>query len=447
MRRLLLIMILAFVAAVAAAWLADHPGHAVIDWQDWRIEMSAVVLAMLILGLTLVMLLLFRLLIWLFRDTPFAPERRRARRQKKGMEAVHEALAALGGGRARDAGRAAEEAIKNLGATPLTLLLRAEAAHLRKDPHGAHQALTALAEREDSGILGFRGLVALALEDNDLAEARALLAAAQTRDTDSLWVRELGYMLAVREGRWTEARAALKDLRRLKTIDAAEADRQDAALAQSQAIEADLAGQGNEALDHAREALKLDPRLTPAAVLAARLARGAGRSGMRDSILKDAWAARPHPDLLRAALQGIENEIPAVKRKRIEEITGPNATALEARILRAALALEAEDWSEARLELEAALRAGEATAEVYELLATLEEAEHGDGPAADGWRAKARAAAHDQHWSCTSCGTTRAHWSAVCSSCGGLGTLDWRKPGDLPVAVVRQGAFGLLSTI
>ncbi|MDA5194473.1 heme biosynthesis HemY N-terminal domain-containing protein [Govanella unica] len=445
MRRLLLIMILAFVAAVAAAWLADHPGHAVIDWQDWRIEMSAVTLTLLIMGLTFVMLLLFRLLIWLFRDTPFAPEQRRARRQRKGMEAVHEALAALGGGRGRDATRNAEDAIKNLGATPLTLLLRAEAAHLKKDLHGAHEALSALAEREDSGVLGFRGLVALALQNNDLAEARALLAAAQTRDTDSLWVRELSNKLAVREGRWTEARAALKDLRRLKAIEPTEADRQEAALAQAEAVEADLAGNGTEALDFAREALKLDPRLTPAAVLAARLARGAGRSGMRDSILKDAWIARPHPDLLRAALQGIENEIPATKLHRLAEITGPDSILPEARLMRATLALEDEDWDAARLELDALLRAGHPSAEVYELLATLETAEHGDSIRAAEWQRTARTATHDKHWTCGDCGATRPHWAAVCTSCGGLGTLDWQTPGDLPLAATRRETFGLLA--
>src|SRR5690606_6192052 len=119
MRRLLLIMILAFVAAAAAAWLADHPGHAVVDWRDWRLEMSAVTLMLMVVGLTIVTLLLFRLLIWLIRDTPFAPERRRERRQKKGMEAVHEALAAIGGGRGRDAGRLAELALKHPATTPL----------------------------------------------------------------------------------------------------------------------------------------------------------------------------------------------------------------------------------------------------------------------------------------------------------------------------------------
>lgn len=446
MRRFLLLIILAFITAIAAAWLADHPGRAIIEWEGWRVELSAVVLALLILALTLVMLLIFRILIWLFRDTPFAPERRRERRQKKGMEAVHQALAALAAGKARDATRHTEEAIKNLGVTPLTFLLRADAARLRQDEAGLHEALTALAEREEAGLIGYRGLVDLALARNELPEARALVSAAETRDPDSLWVREVGYTLAVREGRFEEARATLRELRRMRSFDPAIVDRQEAALAQAMAIEADLSGQSNEALELAREALRLDPRLTPAALLAARLAHAAGRPGMRDAILKEAWTANPHPDLVTASYRGIENETPGAKLVRLLDITAGNPDHPETRIARGILALEAEDWSEARRELEAAI-AEAGSPRAFELMAILEEAESKNTEAAERWRQRALREA-DFTWTCIDCGAERPNWTAVCPSCNSLGSFEWRQnqPDQaLPAAEAR--IFGLLPTI
>ncbi len=443
MRRLLLIITIAFLTAVAAAWLADHPGRAIIEWEGWRIEMTAVVLALLILLLTLVMLALFRLLVWLFRDTPFAPERRRERRQRKGMEAVHKALAALAAARSRDATKFTEEAVKNLGATPLTLMLRADTARLRHDDGSLHEALTALAEREDAGLIGFRGLVSLALDKDDLRDARALAVAAETRDPDSLWVREVSYTLAVQEGRWEEARATLKELRRMRRFEPQVVDRQEAALAQAQAIEADLVGQGNEALELAREALRLDPKLTPAAILAARLANGAGRPGIRDTILKDAWAARPHPDLVAATFRGIENETPGAKLARLLDITAGAPDDDETRIAKAMLLLEAEDWTEARRALEA-VAANSGTTRAFELLAILEEAGYHDHEAAARWRTKAKGDDGEASWTCMTCTTQRPHWSALCPACNSLGSMDWQRAADVPQSGLKDRPFGLL---
>lgn len=444
MRRLLLILVLAFVAAVAAAWLADHPGHALITWESWRIEMAAVTLMLLVIGLTVVTLLIFRLLIWLIRDTPFAPERRRVRRQKKGMEAVNDALAAIGAGRGRDASRYAEDAIKNLGVTPLTLVLRVEAAHVRKDVSAAHEALTALAEREDSGILGFRGLVQMAMQRGDIAEARALCVAAQSRDSDSDWVRELSYQLAIKEGRFTEARSSLRDLRQSKIITGPLADQQEAALAYSEALEADLAGKTEDALDLARDALKLDPKLTPAAILGARLARQTGRAGLREGILNDAWKAQPHPDLFRAMIAGIENETPSTRLRAIEAFIGTESTDPLVRILRAELAIEADDIAAAREEMDALIRSGNAPAEAYEFYAALEDSA-GNPIAAAEWREEKRSAKPATQWVCESCHNSRDHWSAICGSCNSLGTLSWGNIDPIEESVIKPETFGLIT--
>ena len=55
MARAIAVFVLLGLAALLAAWLADHPGDVAIDWQGWRIETSvavaAIVLALMAFGL------------------------------------------------------------------------------------------------------------------------------------------------------------------------------------------------------------------------------------------------------------------------------------------------------------------------------------------------------------------------------------------------------------
>src|SRR5690606_12324673 len=111
------------------------------------------------------------------------------------------------------------------------------------------------------------------------------------------------------------------------------------------------------------------------------------------SILKDAFKARPHPDLVQAALMGFENESAAARNRRVVEITQAAPDHPESLVARGETALEAEYWAEARRDLEAAARSQMARA--YELLARLEEAQSGDHEAAEGWRERARAVAEE----------------------------------------------------
>ncbi len=438
MARMLFIILLAFLAAVGAAWLADNPGRAVIDWNGWRLETTAAIMALLLLLAVAMLLIVFRLTVWLLRDTPFAPERRRERRQRKGAVAVNLALTALAAGRIRDAHRQAEEGMRLLGPTPITLLLRARAAEMKRDDHGVHEALVALAGREDGGLIGYKALLVRALAAKDLKEAKRLLLEAAARDPEAPWVDEASFEIAAREGHWEEARQHLKALRASHLISDADAKRLDGTLAFLIARDADLSGKSSDTLRLAREALRGDPRLTPAAVLAARAARRDGRSAAADDLLAAAWRERPHPDLIAAALEGYENETAAARYRRIVDFVNAAPEAEESRLARAAAAIECGHWQDARRDLAAAIK-DTPSSRVFELMAMVEEGQSSDRAAAAGWRDKAAGAPTERRWMCGSCGSARDHWVARCPSCGSFATHDWRRAEEGPLSFAGQG--------
>ena len=67
----------------------------------------------------------------------------------------------------RARGRASAQATRQLKGDPLALMLRAQSAQLTGDFHGAIQAYQELAQREDTRVLGLRGLHAEASRRGD----------------------------------------------------------------------------------------------------------------------------------------------------------------------------------------------------------------------------------------------------------------------------------------
>ena len=159
MYRIILFLVLIALAAAGAAWVADQPGDVVLSWGGWRV-------ADLAAGVR-------------------AGARRDHRRGDAGMErscarcgacrSVSGAAAANGVARAaatrspKDCSRSAtaiprpralhaDVARRHAADDPLALLLHAQSAQLDGDRDGAQRAFRAMAEREDTRLLGLRGL-------------------------------------------------------------------------------------------------------------------------------------------------------------------------------------------------------------------------------------------------------------------------------------------------
>jgi HemY protein len=412
MRKALLILLLLVAGVTAAFWLQDLGGQVEVRVGDTIVVTSfAVALLLLILAFAAMHLLLLASgWVWNLR------RRRRLRRLMRsrttGDAAVNRALISLAAGNGDAARMDVRRARLALGDTPQTLLLAAEAERLAGRPHAAEAAFLTLAQREDARFLGLRGLLRAAMERGDWEAARTLAREAEAAQPGATWLREERARLALRTRNWEEALAL------------APPDAPRAALALAAASQD---GIGEGAADLERQAFEADPGFTPAALAHARRLLATGSPRKARSVIEDAWARAPHPDLAAPYLG--EEQDPLMRVKAAETLVRRNPSHPESRLLLARIALEGGLTGRARNALDSLVRDGKADRRAYLMLAELEEAEHGETVEARlaqaRWLRAAAAATSEPSWRCGHCGASHPEWVPVCRRCETVGQIAW----------------------
>jgi HemY protein len=423
MRRLLSYFILLALLIGSALWLADRPGGVVLEWQGWQAETTVPVLlgAVLLIGFAFHLLLS---LIAFLRGAPSAFGRSwKERRERKGLDALTKGLVAIASGDAEEARRRAREADKLLSRPALSLLLNAQAAQLSHDRDGAARQFEAMLGAPETEFIGRRGLIALAVEKGDRAQALDHARRAYALKPDAEWVAEGLFDLLAKEGLWSEALDVAERAQKRGLVERGQGRRQRALLLH-------LMSETSEAheirLRLARQAHELAPDFAPAAVGLAQLLMGEGKERKALAALKDSWAAQPHPDLAKAALALDPAEDPLRQAMKIEKLAASRPDHEESRIAIAQANLAAKLWGAARSNLVPLLE-GAPESRVYRLMAAIEEAER-KPEAARIWLHHAMDAPADPAWLCGKCGATAAAWSALCPSCHTFDGLAWGRP-------------------
>ncbi|MDP6708315.1 MAG: heme biosynthesis HemY N-terminal domain-containing protein [Alphaproteobacteria bacterium] len=436
MLRALVLFLALSAVAVAAVWLADHPGNLIFDWGDLRIETSALVAGgVLFLALVLV-LALYRLWRRLAAGPVAWRRRREAGRQQRGYAALTQGLVAVAGGDAGEGQKLARRAEALLEEAPLTLLLQAQAAQLEGDEAAARRHFEALRALPETEFLGVRGLLVLAKRAGERGRARQLAEAAFRLRPDAVWAAEELYQAQASDGDWDAALATIEQAGKRRGLAGAAAQRRRALALYGQALAAEAEGAPRRALDKARKAQDRAPDFVPAAVLAIRLTAAAGDRRRARRLFEAAWRRRPHPALAQVSSELDIGADAEARLKALKTVAVPVADDLESRLLIAAHAIEAGDWDGARGQLDAALEAGDGP-RVCRLYARLAERADGDPLAARRWLERAAAAPPDPAWLCRTCGWRGAEWTAFCPHCGDFDSADWtRPPGDAPVTAL-----------
>ena len=300
MYRIILFLVLIALAASGAAWVADQSGDVTLSWGGLRI-------AILAAGIGAVA----------WHDH---------RRGDAGLDPIARALA-----HCRNESGAAGASVVSRGAAmpspkgcsrsamaiplpparmpmsraamprddPLALLLHAQSAQLDGDRDGARRAFHAMAEREDTRLLGLRGLFIEAQRADDPVAAVMIAEEALKLAPASTWASQavLGFRCA--RGDWSGALTILDNNLDSGLIDKPALRRQRGVLLTARALELENIDR-DRSRDTVMEAIKLAPTLVPAAVLASKYQSEAHQVRRSMRIVEAAWLAQPHPDLADA---------------------------------------------------------------------------------------------------------------------------------------------------
>ena len=423
MIRIVLFLLLIALAAAGAAWVADQTGDITLSWSGYRVATTLPVFA-LALGLVIVAAMLgWSIVAALWRTPERIRRSRRERRHARGRHAITEGLLAIGHGDAASARQHADAARRHAGSDPLALLLHAQSAQLDGDREGARRAFRAMAAREDTRLLGLRGLFIEAQRADDAVAAVMVAEEALKLAPSSSWASHavLGFCCA--KGDWSGALSILDNNQSAGLINKATYRRQRGVLLTARALELENVDR-DLSRDSAMEAVKLAPTLVPAAALAAKYESEAHQVRRAMRIVEAAWLEQPHPDLADAYAHVRLGDSARQRLVRVETLAAKAPGHIEGALAVARAAIDAAEFARARAALAPFVE--RPTQRVAMLMAEIERTEHGDSGRARAWTLRAVRALHDPVW--TADGYVSDTWRPVSPVSGRLDAFQWQTP-------------------
>ena len=420
MIRVILFLVSVAIIAAGFVWFADRPGDVAIVWMGYRIETSLMVAALAVAALVVAVMFVWAIVRGILR----APEQVslffRHRRAMKGYLAISRGLLAIGAGDLRVARKAAAEAARLSPGDPLALLLTAQSAQMAGDRDTAEQAFRAMSARDDTKLLGLRGLYIEAQRRGDAQSARLVAAEAAKAQPSLAWAGQAVLDDHCAAADWAGALDALDAMK--SGLEKADYRRKRAVLltARAQAL-ADIDRDASRAA--VLEAVKLAPDLVPAVSLAGRRLAETGEARKASKILNAAWKINPHPDIAEAYANLRFGDSARARLTRMQSLAEKVSGQLEGALAVARAALDAREFGVARSALAPYLSAP--TRRVATLMAEIEEVEHGDQGRVREWMGRAMRAASDPVW--TADGVVSDRWLPV-SPNGRLDGYEWKLP-------------------
>jgi HemY protein len=423
MLRIISFLVLIALAAAGATWVAEQSGDVSLSWGPWRAATSLPVFVLLLGLVILAVMLAWALLRGVWRMPARWRRSRRDRRQARGRHAITDGLLAIGHGDSAAAKKHAAAARRLVANDPLSLLLQAQSAQLDGDRDGANRAFRAMAEREDTRLLGLRGLFIEAQRSEDPHAAVTIAEEALKLAPGSTWASQalLGFRCA--QGDWNGALSILDNNLSSGLIDRAAFRRQRGVLLTARAQELETVDR-DLARESIVEAVKLAPTLVPAAVLAARFQSEAHQIRRALKILEAAWIAQPHPDLAEAYAHAKPGDAARQRLVRIETLAAKAPGHIESALAIARAAIDATEYGRAREVLEPFI--ADPTQRVAILMAEIERTENGDSGRARAWTIRAVRARHDPVW--TADGYVSDIWRPVSPVSGRIDAFQWQTP-------------------
>lgn len=426
MIRLLAFLIVVFALGLGFAWLADRPGDMVVTFNGYQYQVSLMVAAVAIVAVVAAVMILW----WLIRslwNSPYTISRYfRVRRRDRGYQALSTGMIAAGAGDGALARKKTKEAAKLIRSDqePLIHLLEAQASLLEGDHEGARQKFESMLDDPEMRLLGLRGLYLEAERLGDRNAARHYAGRAAAVAPQLAWAAESTLEELTARGDWDGALKLVDAQKSTRQIERDAANRRRAVLltAKAQSL-AD--SDPNAARTAALEANKLQPDFAPAAVAAATALFKQNDVRKGSKILETAWRAEPHPEIAELYTHARPGDAVLDRLNRAKKLQELKKNHAESSMTVARAALDAQDFSTARGEAEAAIRMDRREG-AYLLLADIEEADTGDQGKVRQLLSKAVRAPRDPAW--VADGVVSERWAPVSPVTGRLDAFEWRAP-------------------
>ena len=426
MIRLTIYIILAIMLALGAAWMTTNPGQILITWQGWEVRFSMAVMVLLVLFYTV--MLWFT--VWLFKklniSTYFTDPKRLAAKRKKGENDLDLAWSAFALEEYKAAIKFGLRAKSKLGENGSVLRLLASATS--KIGESKNPYLDALKASSASMVWVDKQQLDHYLYQRSWGDAAPLVQKMLDSHPNNKELLKLAFLLLARLGNWQEAKLALLNARREKgAMTPSMYKHYSAVIDYCLAQEKKAAGSKMESLNLLKSSLKSDPMFAPAALSAARLYIEQDDRKSAEKILTAIWKQAPNAELSETIAELYPQESSGETFRRIKKITEPASDFSESHHLLASVAIDSEQWPDARRALESIINSNMASKTTYQTLALLERKQKSDKKASDKFIEKSENTKADNYWQCNDCHKIFPHYLPTCTHCHEFDSIEWSR--------------------
>jgi HemY protein len=422
--RLVTWIIASLLLTVLIVWLSSLTSPVSIELLGYRAQPKLGVFALAMAVVVVAIILLWAVLRRIISAPAYFAKLSRDRRRQLGIEALSDGFIALQAG---DPGRArvfARDARANLPRNHAAQLLEARSDLALGDMQAAREHYRALINNKKTAVAALAGLYEQARTQGRAEAALGFAQKAVTLAPQTRWAVSAVLDDLTRRGNWQvaldrvlaetattreEKLAKRRKLAVLETAIAREAEQTDPLLA----------------LDRSLIALKHQPDFVPAALIASRILINRNESRKAMSQLRRVWRATSHPHIATLYANAVPGVSTVDRLKRVRELIDTPPPNLQAAIVLARAAVDAQEWAAARNAL-ASYSVASPTQAVCMLMAEIEEGQNADQGKAREWLARAVRAPRDAVW--TADGITADDWEPVSPVTGTLDAFEWRVP-------------------
>ncbi len=439
-----------FVAA--ALWLVEREGQIRIQWLDYIVTIEMGLFLLLCVVLLFLSLFLYKLLGFVLGIPDFFARYQYKKRQEKGENALMLGLSAIAAGDQKSAAKNTKLAIKYLPKNHgLSLLLQAQNYRIQGQEKEAMKIFVQLVDHPDAGFLGVRGLLKAALNHHDYDTAEKLIDKGLEMQPKTRWLLELSYRLALQKQNWDKAKSLLKKSHKLGLFSKEELHDELAAMDMADAEFCEVQGWGQAAYEKVQAAYDRSKRFVPAICVYAQYKADRGDYKGACKLIEKAWKKEPHEAYVhvwRGLIEPSKADQPVQVMKHMSRLSHLGGDIALAYREAARAALNAALWGDAKELFECALKLG-SSAELYHLMAQLEERTGGDEEKIKHYYECALSARSDAHWVNPENGQVYNRWIAILPD-GSFNKLIWdiaEKYSDMNVGVIaHKGSDYLISS-
>ncbi|MGI9364872.1 MAG: heme biosynthesis protein HemY [Rhizobiaceae bacterium] len=428
MFRIAVFILLLFALAFGFSWLADNPGTVTVQW-DWLNKGQAYEIGLTTVVVALTAAFLVGLFCWwlvaAIINSPRTFGRWRAgRRRDKGYSTLSKGLVAAGAGNVPLAKQLAKDSGKLLENEPLVAMLEAQTALLAEDHQSARQQFNTMLERDETRLLGLRGLYMEAEQEGEVEAAAHFAREANDLAPGTPWAANAVLKVQTLTSQWEEALKTLDRNRSSGIINKEEHGRKKTVVLTALALELEDPDP-EKARIHALGASKLTPDFSPAVTLAARLLIRLNDNRKAGKILEKAWSLSPHPEIAEAYVNLHSGDTATQKLARANRLAHLKPSNTIADLFVARTALDAGEFKQARDSMEKVLKENPSE-QACLLMADIEQAEYGDRGRVREWLSRAVSAPKDTAWIAD--GVVSIEWQPRSPVTGRLDAFEWKTP-------------------